>query len=180
MNFRKGWACAISNLSGMCGSHVSTQYTSSGRKFNQLPFRCPSIALPLVLSFNQAILRRMLSILLLAIFGLPLVSPLLTEGTTGSAGLHACCRRDGRHHCNGEVFANSGNGTQFTAPPMKCPYSPDAVVSAHVSPLALGASSVDLVTLASHPAGVAQTESKWRIARDRSRLKRGPPALTAA
>jgi hypothetical protein len=30
-----------------------------------------------------------------------------------------------------------------------------------------------------HPAGVVQTESKWRIARDRSRQKRGPPSRSA-
>jgi hypothetical protein len=150
------------------------------RKLANRLFRCPTIALPLVLSFNQAILRRILSILLLAIFGLPLVSSLFATGTTESAGLHACCRKNGRHHCSGEVFANSGAGNQLTAPPMKCPYSPDAVVSVHTSTLALSASSASLITLASHPAGVAQTESKWRISRDRSRLKRGPPALTIA
>src|SRR6202012_2193715 len=44
-------------------------------------------------------MRRLLSILLLAAFALPLVAPLLALAQDPDAGLPACCRRHGQHHC---------------------------------------------------------------------------------
>jgi hypothetical protein len=46
--------------------------------------------------------------------------------------------------------------------------------------VAFGQSASVLASLVTHPAGVAQTESKWRISHDRSRQKRGPPSLLSA
>jgi len=64
---------------------------------------------------------------------------------------------------------------QFRAPVEKCPYCPAAVVASHSNPLAAPTSQAIFAEIVSHPALAAQTESKWRIARDRSRQKRGPP-----
>jgi hypothetical protein len=44
-------------------------------------------------------MRRLLSILLLAAFALPLVAPMLALAQDQDAGLPACCRRHGQHHC---------------------------------------------------------------------------------
>jgi len=45
------------------------------------------------------LLRRLLSIFLVAMFGLPLVSPLLALTAKSESNLPACCRRSGQHHC---------------------------------------------------------------------------------
>ena len=44
-------------------------------------------------------MRRVLAILLLAAFGLPVVAPLLASGQDLEQSLPACCRRHGAHHC---------------------------------------------------------------------------------
>ncbi|HEV2576214.1 MAG TPA: hypothetical protein VGU25_03280 [Acidobacteriaceae bacterium] len=44
-------------------------------------------------------MRRLLSILLLAAFALPLVAPLIALAQDPDAALPACCRRHGQHHC---------------------------------------------------------------------------------
>jgi hypothetical protein len=128
------------------------------------------------------ILRRLLSILLLAVFGLPLVSPLFALSTMGATRLSACCRRDGKHHCMGKMV-DRGNltqsRTQFTAPAEKCPLCPFALVATHSELLALPVADAVFASLVSHPAGVAQTEPMWRISRDRSRQKRGPPVFSS-
>jgi hypothetical protein len=68
--------------------------------------------------------------------------------------------------------------TQVTAPAEKCPFYPSALVPAHAERLALTVADAVYASLVSHPVGVAQTESMWRISRDRSRQKRGPPAVS--
>ena len=59
----------------------------------------------------------------------------------------------------------------------KCPYAPGMVVVTHPNLLSVSPSRALFAALVSHPCGIAQTESKWRIARERSRQKRGPPSL---
>ena len=128
------------------------------------------------------LLRRLLSILLLAVLGLPVVSPLFAQSTTEGVRLPACCRRDGKHHCMGGM-ADRGNLTRgeiFTAPVEKCPYCPFGVFVTHDQLFALPAEDAVFASLVSHPSGVVQTESRRRIPRDRSRQKRGPPALSRA
>ena len=66
-------------------------------------------------------------------------------------------------------------GPAFTAPPRKCPYAPARAVATHPPLSAAPVVRSSFLPLTAHPAGVVQTESKWRIARDRSRPKRGPP-----
>jgi hypothetical protein len=133
------------------------------------------------LDFDDSIhlLRRLLSILLLAVFSLPLVSPLFALSMSEVTRLPACCRRDGKHHCMG--MADQSNliqrGTQLSAPAEKCPYCPSALAATHTDLLSLPTSDAVFASLVGHPTGVAQTESMRRISRDRSRQKRGPPSL---
>ena len=124
-------------------------------------------------------MRRLLSIVLLAVFLVPLLAPLLALGQDGDAGLPACCRRNGKHHCMMSMAEKSqlaSHDPQFQAPMEKCPYCPATPVSVHpdrsFTPEIAQAIFAEIV---SHPAGTVQTESKRRIARDRSRQKRGPP-----
>ena len=134
-------------------------------------------------SFDGSIqsLRRLLSILLLVAFGFPVVSPLFAMVRTDEARLPACCRRDGKHHCMTSVSDRTSLGQStraFGTPAEKCPYNSSAMAAVHTNLLALPLTGKAVfASLASHPSGVAQTESLWRISRDRSRQKRGPPVL---
>jgi hypothetical protein len=126
--------------------------------------------------------RRLLSILLLAVFGLPVVSPLFALSTTEAVRLPACCRRDGKHHCTA-LPADRGNlaprRMQLSAPAGKCPCCPTAVSVTPSRLLGLPIGDAIFASLISHPSGLAQTESMQRISRDRARQKRGPPVLSS-
>jgi hypothetical protein len=124
--------------------------------------------------------RKFLSILLLAFFGLPFMSPLFALATDVQSNAPACCRRNGAHHCLGHMTEHAGASNreiQIGAQAQKCPYSPKAVAATHPNLLATGTSSAVFAGIVSHPTGIAQTESKRRISCDRSRQKRGPPSL---
>ena len=128
-------------------------------------------------------LRKTLSILLLAVFGLTLASPLLAQGGDGESGLHACCRRSGKHRCTmmgsepGSLAAAvSGVTDHFRAPLEKCPFCPPAVTTSHPNPLAVPLAQAGFAPEGSRTAGVRPSGYKRRISRDRSQPKRGPPA----
>jgi hypothetical protein len=164
---------------------ISATFASIAKPLMAAPLKMPNfkvipcIPCPYIpLDDSIRLLRRLLSIFLLVVFGLSIVSPLFALSRIDATRLPACCRRDGKHHCM-ENMADRGNsiqsGTQFSTPAEKCPYYPSALVPAHSKLLALPVADAVCASLVSHPAGVAQTESMWRISRDRSRQKRGPP-----
>ena len=132
----------------------------------------------------MTLLRRLISILLLAVFGLPFVLPMLAMGQDPDGGLPACCRRNGKHHCMMSMaergkLSVSGD-PQFQAPAEKCPYAPASVAPAQPNPLATPTTAAAIFgALVSHPTGFAQTEAKRRISLDRGNQKRGPPAMTS-
>ncbi|ADV82836.1 hypothetical protein AciPR4_2032 [Terriglobus saanensis SP1PR4] len=115
--------------------------------------------------------------LLLAVFGLPLASPLFALSRNAEEHVPACCRRGGKHFCagGGAEKRSSSQAPQFNRPAEMCPFSSQASVIAHHAVRPSNSSAI-FASIVSHPCGSAQTESKWRISRDRSRLKRGPPA----
>ncbi len=124
-------------------------------------------------------MRKLLSMLLLAVFGFPLVSPLLAMGTTANGTLMACCRRAGKHHCAGTMLDRGSSmeeGTRLTATPEKCPFCPTGIAISHHGFPAMAAAESAFALPVTRPSGVVQTESRLRISRDRSRRKRGPPA----
>lgn len=126
--------------------------------------------------FNRCRLRRLLTILLLAIIGLPYATPLFALARGEDASVPACCRRNGKHHCTGMASpANAGSEHHFRAPTDLCPMYSRGTVAVHHEVLAPPVGEAVFAELTSHPAGMAQVESRWRIARDRSRQKRGPP-----
>ncbi|GAA3747153.1 hypothetical protein [Terriglobus aquaticus] len=132
-------------------------------------------------------MRKILAIVLLLVFGLPSALPLLAAGQD-DAGLPACCRRAGKHHCAmsaedaAKVLAGAADGDakrgvkQMRAAGEACPYRCAMLTQTHVQQdLGTAASLRWYAGIVSHPAVQAQTESRWRVARERSRGKRGPP-----
>ncbi len=67
-------------------------------------------------------------------------------------------------------------GPAFSPIPETCPYCPGSIAPTYTDVLAVSVAEATFASLVNHPSGVAQTESKRRISRDRSRQKRGPPA----
>lgn len=128
---------------------------------------------------NQCRLRRLVTILLLAVFGLPLASPIFALTQSDGSGLPACCRRHGKHHCSGVAPSSEAGGEhQFRAPFNPCPMYARDITASHHEMAAPPAAQAIFAALVSHPAGVAQVESHRRISRDRARHKRGPPSTS--
>ena len=124
-------------------------------------------------------MRRLFSICLSAAILLPLLAPLLSMGASAQTVVPACCRREGKHHCMGGMSATAAADGQnhFQAPREICPYQQRALVVAHHE-LSTIAVSVNTSTIRLHqPSIPAQAECLRRISFDRSRQKRGPPAL---
>ena len=76
----------------------------------------------------------------------------------------------------GERQALAGQGVSFRALPDKCPCCPGIIAATWSDALAAPTAQAVFASLVSHPACAAQTECKRRIANDRTRHKRGPPA----
>jgi hypothetical protein len=122
--------------------------------------------------------RRSLSILLLAIFGLPFVAPLLAMGTAKDANLPACCRRDGKHHCMLGMTASGqavSHDPAFQAPVEKCPYCPAVVVVDSGNTLAAPTAAAIFTGRTIRIAGIARAGSKLRSVSHRAHPQRGPP-----
>lgn len=122
-------------------------------------------------------MRRLLSILLLLAFALPMAEPAFGLMGKDESQLPMCCRRGGKHHCAGMPGGEApGSGVRVTAPMEKCPYSPAALVGAiERTVFAPPVAQAIYAGVVAHPAVVAQTESRQRMARERARGKRGPP-----
>jgi hypothetical protein len=120
-------------------------------------------------------MRRLLSILLLAAFALPLVAPMLALAQDPDAGLPACCRRLGQHHCT--MLDGNKDPSEHRVVAV-CSVYPQhkAVVVTGAKSLAAQASPRALVFSAALTPSV-QAETHRRISRDRSRSERGPPSV---
>lgn len=128
------------------------------------------------------VLRRLLSMLLLAVFGLAFVAPLMATAQTANGALPACCRRNGAHHCamsmaeRSQMVEDEGTRLRWKAPLERCPYCPASTVEPHAKQTLIVPVPTSMLTaMLCYSAGVVQTESKRRISLDRSRQKRGPP-----
>jgi hypothetical protein len=88
----------------------------------------------------------------------------------------ACCRRDGKHHCDMSIPAE--DGAQFKQLSTKCPFFPRPIAvpktRIHAAPTC---SAAFYAQIASHPVIHPQTQSRYRVSLYRSRQKRGPPAV---
>jgi hypothetical protein len=128
------------------------------------------------------LLRKLIAITLLALFGLPFASSLLALTPKSDSGLPACCRRLGKHRCSisaQQRVQSSSSKAAIAAPQNKCPYYPTAMLgSTHPTVFGLPKAHAIVAESAAHPAGIPQTESRRRISLDRGRGKRGPPAVS--
>ena len=129
--------------------------------------------------------RRVLSILLFWATLFPVIAPALSTGALGQSTLPACCRRDGKHHCEMSAEARAlllheDNGsTRIGAPPEQCPYRQRSLAASHLQTLTSGAATTHAAFTLRELSPAAQAECLRRISFDRSRQKRGPPSLLA-
>ncbi len=127
--------------------------------------------------------RRLLSILLFWATLFPVLAPALTTGAMGQSTLPACCRRGGAHHCNmspeeqARMLRDLSDQIRVGTPPMQCPYRQRSLAPAHLQVYTTAATATHAAFLLHAPSVAAQAECLRRISFDRSRQKRGPPAL---
>lgn len=131
-------------------------------------------------------MRRILSILLLLALGLGPALPAgalassIRSGWTGKVDesrIPACCRRNGKHHCDMSALPAPAGETTVAASSECCPCAPRALVSTAPASAALAAAlqaSFEFRTAlrTTRPRTVA-----IRTRGDLARPKRGPPSL---
>ncbi len=125
-------------------------------------------------------MRKALSILLLAIFGLPVFAPLLTGSADGDQSVPACCRRNGKHHClmgAAERSLLTQRSPALKSLAERCTYCPGCTASSQHDGLALFLPQAKFASLTGDAARVAEGECNWRTAQIRCRQKRGPPTI---
>jgi hypothetical protein len=120
-------------------------------------------------------MRRLLALLLLAAFGLPVVAQALELTRDPAANLPACCRRHGAHHC----AMNMGHPENAPTFSMLCPSFPRTAATAPAGTNAgLTITAQPMLAQSFILAPIARASAQRRIARERSRHKRGPPQLS--
>jgi hypothetical protein len=133
--------------------------------------------------------QRVSAVLLLVLFNFSLIATFTL--TDSGSKLPECCLRAGKHHCasmgssmGSRAQASTQDGMQPSSGPAvrpaaeKCPYSPRGGPSSPYGKTPLPrVARIVVAPLASHPAGPAQTEARYRISFSRVRQKRGPPSL---
>lgn len=124
------------------------------------------------------LMRRAFAILLVTVFGLPLIAPALVS-VSNDAPLPACCRRDGKHHCAMAVeVGNIPSGARVISE--RCPYCPfSATPLLQPHPFATVSSPAVVGGVQGVAAVVRAAEAGYRISADRNHHKRGPPAALA-
>ena len=125
------------------------------------------------------VLRKLISLALLAVLSLPLISAVTSANPESK--LPPCCRRDGKHHCSMTMAGNDAapeTGTPaFKPAKVACASYPVAKSSPATSAF-LAAPSLALAgPMTTEIDALAQTEARYRIAYNRARQKRGPPSL---
>jgi hypothetical protein len=126
----------------------------------------------------MSIVRRTLSILLLAFFALPTFAPLLAMSGTSESNLPACCRRNGHHHCamsaeeRGKLVTDA---PQYQAPLETCPYHRESLLTPHAQQFAITTGSVVFAQRSDLQLKVGEAEAIARISAHRAHQKRGPP-----
>jgi hypothetical protein len=127
--------------------------------------------------------RRLLSILLFWATLFPLIAPALSSGALGQSTLPACCRRDGKHHCQMSPEFQALMQRELDGPtrvgtrPDPCPYRQRSLAASHLQTLASADTTTQAPFALHAPSAAAQAECLRRISFDRSRQKRGPPSL---
>jgi hypothetical protein len=145
--------------------------------FQRSDMECEIAAHALVYPLTQNVMRRCLAIPMVLLFLLPLVSAMF-GASDAEAGLPACCRRDGKHHC-AMLAAPSSPDKGVGAIRGKCPYSPAALTVVILPSFAPSTAAAIFAGVVQHTSVAPQTDARGRVSYDRSRQKRGPPSLLA-
>jgi len=119
--------------------------------------------------------RRVSAISVLVAIAYSIIAPFAFA--QAESNLPACCRRNGAHRC-GMTGSDSGNGPAFQSVAPKCPLfpvSPAVPMGGFVA--LLRNSGAIFAAFVSHPSIQVQTEARSRVSFNRSRQKRGPPAI---
>ena len=122
-------------------------------------------------------MRRLLAILLLAAFGLPVVAPLLAQGQDLESNLPACCRRNGAHHCALSIAAQNTNAPTIAA---RCPSFPQQVAIATLTPAAFLPTHASIKLTTATNSASARADAQRRLSRERTHRTRGPPTNSLA
>ena len=130
-------------------------------------------------------MRRILSILIAIVLGLgPAISAVparaMASGWTGQVDetkLPACCRRNGKHHCDMSALPVPAGGTTIAASSECCPCAPRALVSIAPASAALAAAPQVSFEFRTALRTMRPNTVAIRTREDRSRPKRGPPSL---
>jgi hypothetical protein len=127
-------------------------------------------------------MRRPPAILLVFLFSFSLIAPALF--VAAESDLPACCRRNGKHHCNmaggmdGQDMADAPpSGPAADALRLKCPFYPNSATLPEIGPALLVESRATGVSVVHQIADGAQAKDGYRISHLDSHQKRGPHAL---
>jgi hypothetical protein len=119
--------------------------------------------------------RRLLAVLLIALFGLLAVSPALASDP--ESNLPACCRRAGKHHCMTVATSGSSSGPAIQSGGT-CPYFPGSLATAsNLDAFVVVASQAVSAPPARHAALRLTAQTSGLLSRHPSNQKRGPPSL---
>jgi hypothetical protein len=119
-------------------------------------------------------MRRLLSFVLLAAFVLPMAAPLLALGQDPEAGLPACCRRHGQHHCAMLIEMQKRADQAYVG--AICPHFPQhALAPTTATHLLVLQAPPSVAAFSAALSPIVRAETHRRLARERSRHKRGPP-----
>ena len=123
-------------------------------------------------------MRKLLSLLLLAVFSLPLLLPALALAQGPESNLPACCRRNGAHHCtmSAQEMQQLLNGIKASAPRRHCPNYPVAITTLRHVDLATLKATPAVASFVRESAVLISSETRVRLALDNTHLTRGPPA----
>jgi hypothetical protein len=133
--------------------------------------------------YHEVQMRRTLSISLILFFGFGPFAAML--GTSDDAGLPACCRRNGAHHCAEsmrmtDAMIDAAPGKAIFTAPRVCPRFPGAAAARTTTPQALTASPVGIPALLAQLHTPQATRAAARLSHIRTRSSRGPPAFAIA
>ena len=127
-------------------------------------------------------MRRALSISLILFFSLGPIAA--TLGASDDAGLPACCRRHGEHHCTMSTrllaaIIDSASGHAIFTAPATCPEFP-STAAATTAPQAMTDEPVCLPVLLAQAHTPQASRASARLSQIRTRASRGPPAPALA
>jgi len=81
--------------------------------------------------FQSESLRKLVAIGLLALLGVAFFPYLVAGLSATETKLPACCRKQGRHHCMGDMLhQDASSKTSVAGTPERCPYYPAAIGAA--------------------------------------------------